>query len=337
MQLRVSEIATLIGANIVGNPDFVVKGVAPFEEATHEDITFVSDKKYEGKIHTTRASVIITDRDYKIKDKTFLIVSRPQVSFATLLEYIQKEQDKDSKKFNGIHPTTVISDDVSIGKDVIIEPYVVVCSGVKIGDKSVIGAGSFIGEKVQIGKGATIHPNVVIYERCIVGDRVIIHSSSVIGSDGFGYIPLDKSIKKIPQLGIVRIGDEVEIGSNVSIDRATIGETVIGEGTKIDNLSHIAHNVRIGKRCLIAAGAGIAGSVIIGDGVIMGGQAGVRDHVKIGNGAIIAARAGVIGDVKEGETVSGFPARPHSKMMKLYALIERLPEILERIKKLENK
>jgi len=342
MRLSAAKIAEIINGIVVGNPDAVCEGVAPVESASPTDAAFVYDSKYEKKIPETRASVIIASKDYGIASKTFVIVPAPLVAFATLLEYIENEERLAGgiNSVKGIHPSAVVSEKAVLGKDVTVGPCAVIEAGAHIGDGSYIGAGSFIGEGSSVGNFCVIHPNVVIYNRCVLGNKVVVHSSSVIGSDGFGYIPgaaAGGGIKKIPQLGIVKIADEVEIGSNVSIDRATLGETFIDGGTKIDNLCHIAHNVRIGKRCLIAANAGIAGSVVIGDDVMMGGQVGVKDHVTIGNRAVIAARAGVIGDVPEGATVSGFPARPHSAMMRLYALMDKLPEIFERIKKLESR
>lgn len=224
-----------------------------------------------------------------------------------------------------------------MGKDVTMGPYTVLSDGVKLADNVYISSEVYLGNNVRIGKGSFIHPRVTILDNTIVGEKVIIHSGTVIGSDGFGFAKKeDGSYYKIPQVGKVVIEDEVEIGANVAIDRATIGETRIGSGCKIDNLVHIAHNVTLGRNVAIVGLVGISGSSTIGDGVILAGQAGVTDHVRIGNNTIVAAKSGVTKNIGPNQFVSGFPARPHSKQKRIKAIINQLPQLLERVRKLEK-
>ncbi|MDI6642137.1 MAG: UDP-3-O-(3-hydroxymyristoyl)glucosamine N-acyltransferase, partial [Elusimicrobiota bacterium] len=229
----------------------------------------------------------------------------------------------------GIHQTAIISKSAKLGENVTIGPYTIIEADVSVGENTVISANCYIGRNSTIGKKCFIYPQVVIRENVTIGNEVIIHSGTVIGSDGFGYFKMQENTHmlthiKIPQIGTVEIEDNVEIGACVTIDRATTGKTVIGSGTKIDNLVQIGHNVKIGKNCIIVSQAGIAGSVKIGNNVTIAGQAGIKDHIIIGDGAVVAAQSGVIGDVKHGEIVSGYPARPHKEALKVQAFINKL-------------
>ncbi len=327
MKLKLSEITRVIDGELFGNPNALITGASPIKDAGPSDITFISHPRFEKFVETTHAGCIVAEKKYGTQ-KNFIIVKNPLESFIKILEIISDEKEE---RTSGIHPSAAISKDAKLGKNVSIGAYAVICDGVSVGDDTSIMAGCYIGTASSIGKECRFFPSVVVYDRCVIGDRVMIHSGSVIGSDGFGYIKSGPLNKKIPQVGIVKIGDDVEIGSNTSIDKATLGTTEIGNGTKIDNLVQIAHNVKIGKNCLIASQTGIAGSTSVGDGVTMAGQVGISGHLNIGDGAIIGAQAGVIGDVKPNEVVSGYPARPHMKAMRLYALIEKLPEIYRKV------
>ena len=254
-------------------------------------------------------------------------------SYTKLLNSIAIEKEKHP---SGISKNSAVSASAVINKNISIGDFSVISENAEIGSNTIIYPNCYIGRNVKIGEHCLIYPNVTIREDIIVGNNVIIHSGTVIGSDGFGYVPENNTLKKIPQIGIVEIGDNVEIGANVTIDRATTGKTLIGKGTKIDNLVQIAHNVQIGENSIIVAQVGISGSTKIGNGVTIAGQAGLIGHVTIGDGAIVAAQAGVIGDVPPKETVSGYPARPHKQAMKLYALIQKLPELFEELKKLKS-
>lgn len=331
MKITAAEIAALVGGRLEGNPAASAESAAPIEDAGESDVTFVVLPKYEKCIAQARASIIIVGKSYDFKDKTFVVVQNPLAALAVVLARFAESLAP--RLATGVSERSSVSPSAVLGKNVFVGSFAVISDGAVVGDSSVIHPGCFVGEGAKIGRDCVLHPSVTIYDRCVLGDRVTIHAGTVIGSDGFGYIPPSPATaksgipSKIPQIGIVKIGDDVEIGSNTSIDRATMGATIIGDGTKIDNLVHIAHNVKIGRNCMLAGQVGFAGSATVGDGVMMAGQAGVNGHIEIGAGAVIAGQSGVIGDVPAGQTVSGFPARPHAKMMRVYALMEKLPEM----------
>ncbi|MDD5686440.1 MAG: UDP-3-O-(3-hydroxymyristoyl)glucosamine N-acyltransferase [Elusimicrobia bacterium] len=334
MKKTLKEIAGITGDEVFGNENTIITNIAGIEEAKEGDITFVSNPKYIQFVETTKASAIVISEAQKSKVRIPAIVSKnPYLSYTKILIYIAKEREK--------HPSG-ISEKCSISKSAVVKDNVAISDFTVIGDNAEINTGTivypncYIGRNVKIGKNCLIYSNVTIRENIIIGNNVIIHSGTVIGSDGFGYVPENGVLKKIPQIGIVEIGDDVEIGANVTVDRATTGKTFIGKGTKIDNLVQIAHNVQIGENSIIVAQVGISGSTKIGNGVTIGGQAGFAGHITIGDGAIVAAQAGVIGNVQSKETVSGYPARPHKQAMRIYALIQRLPELFEEFKKLKK-
>jgi UDP-3-O-[3-hydroxymyristoyl] glucosamine N-acyltransferase len=235
----------------------------------------------------------------------------------------------------GVHPTAVVAPDARLADGVGIGPYVVVESAAEIGRGSRIAAGGYVGQGARLGEACHLYPRVYVGRQCILGSRVVIHAGTVIGSDGFGYAPIEGRFHKIPQIGIVEIADDVEIGANACIDRATFGKTSIGRGTKIDNLVQIAHNVALAEDGVIAALCGIAGSTRLGRGIRIGGQVGVTGHVRVGDGVSIAARAGVIGDLPDGASVFGFPARPHREALRAEATLRKLPDLLKRVRGLE--
>ena len=282
----------------------------------------------------TRASAIITSRDLRDSDKPLIITDNPSLAFSKVIELVAPNHIGYPK---GIHPTAVISKSAKIGNNVAIGPNAIIEDNVSIGSNTVIYGGCYVGSLTAIGEGSLIYPNVTIRERVEIGKRVIIHSGTVIGSDGFGFATVRGVQKKIPQIGTVVIEDDVEIGANVTIDRARFDKTVIGRGTKIDNLVQIAHNVIIGRNCIIVAQAGISGSTVLGKGVILAGQAGIVGHIVIGDGAIVAAQAGVTKSVPRGTKVSGYPAKPHSTAKRVNACVQRLPEMYRRVKELEEK
>lgn len=334
--LDLEKIAKLVNGKIIaGDKNILVSQIAPIEEAKKGDITFIFDKKGLKKISTTQisASCIILPEDIKTISIPKIIVENPKLAFAKLLDVFYPSTTPPQ----GIHSTAIIGKDIEIGKNVSIGAYCVILDRVKIDDNVIIYPSTFIGNDVVIGKNSIIYPQVVIYEKVKIDNNVIIHSGSIIGSDGFGYVKADGKHYKIPQKGNVIIEDEVEIGSCVTIDRATIGATIIGKGTKIDNLVQIGHNVKIGKNCIIVSQVGISGSVTIEDNVILAGQVGVRDHVVIKENTTVAARGVVIKDIGPNLVVSGFPARPHQEEMKIKALTQKLPDLVKKIKDLEKK
>ena len=333
MEKSLRELAELVEGKIEGDGRVKVKGVAKVEEAKKGEITLAVSEKFLHKARQSQASAVIVPLGVKDFSKPVIQVKNPRLAFAQVLELFVPQPPRPS----GIHSTVLIGVNVEMGKDVTMGPYTVLSDGVKLADNVYISSEVYLGNNVRIGKGSFIHPRVTILDNTIVGEKVIIHSGTVIGSDGFGFAKKeDGSYYKIPQVGKVVIEDEVEIGANVAIDRATIGETRIGSGCKIDNLVHIAHNVTLGRNVAIVGLVGISGSSTIGDGVILAGQAGVTDHVRIGNNTIVAAKSGVTKNIGPNQFVSGFPARPHSKQKRVKAIINQLPRLLERVRKLEK-
>src|SRR3989339_2271872 len=334
MKKTLGEIAEIIGGEVSGDKNTIITNVAGITEAKNGDITFISNSKYIQFIDSTKASAIIISEDQKSKVKIPAIVSKnPYLSYTKLLIIIAKEREKHPL---GISKNSAISDLAVIGNNVSISDFSVISENTKIGNDTIIYPNCYIGRNVKIGNNCLIYSNVSVRENIVIGNNVIIHSGAVIGSDGFGYVPENNELKKIPQIGIVEISDNVEIGANVTINRATTGKTFIGKGTKIDNLVQIAHNVQVGENSIIIAQSGISGSTKIGSGVTIAGQAGLAGHLIIGDGAVIAAQAGVIGNVPPKETVSGYPARPHKQAMRIYALIQKLPELFEEFKKFKS-
>jgi len=330
--MRLREIAEITGGRIIGNPDVEIKGVAGLREAEAGDITFLSGRRNMEHLFTTRATAIILQEEIKGISKEMLIVDNPSLTYAKVLEIFYKRPYIP----RGISEKAMIEEGVVLGSDISIYPFVYIGRGCRIGDRVSIFPNVYIGEGVNIGNDTMIYPNVTIREGVSIGERVIIHPGTVIGADGFGYVQEAGRHHKIPQVGGVIIEDDVEVGANVTIDRATTKETIIGAGTKIDNLVQIGHNVRIGRNCIIVAQVGIGGSSEIGDGTILGGQVGVRDHVKIGKGVMVGAKAGITHDVADGEVVSGFPEMPHKEWLRLQAIYSRLPEYIRRLKRFEG-
>jgi UDP-3-O-[3-hydroxymyristoyl] glucosamine N-acyltransferase len=265
---------------------------------------------------------------------TLIQVENPSLAFAKILSLIGPEPVRFR---SGIHPTAILGDNVQLGQDVCIQPYAVIEDNVRIGDRGVIGAAVYIGHYTEIGDDCLIYPHVIIRERLKIGRRVIIHSGTVVGDDGFGYATVRGVHHKIPQIGTVEIRDDVEIGSNVTIDRARFDKTLIGSGVKIDNLVQIAHNVEIGDNTIVVAQVGISGSTTIGKNVIIAGQAGIIGHVTVGDNAIIGGKAGVTKHVPANTHVTGFPAREKWEDMKFHAYLRKQPDLVERIKKLEER
>jgi len=336
MELTLKEIAKIVQGKIEGNENFIVSGVATLTEAKEEEISFLYDKRFFSQLEKTKAGALIVSENITLPKKNLIKVKNPQLAFVKLLNLFEEESKK-GKHPRGIHPTAIISKDVKLGKEVALGAYTVVEDNAEIGEGTIIYPLCYIGKETKIGKNCLIYSSVSIREKINIGDSVIIHSGAIIGSDGFGFLTVEGKHEKIPQIGTVEIGNNVEIGANCAIDRATVGKTKIGSRTKIDNLVQIGHNVEIGEDCILAGQVGIAGSTKIGNNVILAGQVGVTDHVNIGDNVKVAAQAGVIGNISSGLTVSGYPAREHQKMLKLQALIDKLPEIYKFFKTLKRK
>lgn len=334
MQKTLNEIAAYLGGNIQGNGNVIIKGISGIKEAREGDITFVANIKYFPLIEKTNATAIIAPKDVKAPDRNLVLVDNPSLAFAKIASLIVGEQ---GHCLEGIHPTAIIASDAKIGKNVRIGAYTVIESKAVIGDDTIIYSNCFIGHETHLGVKCLIYPNVVIRERLTIGKNVIIHSGTVIGADGFGFADVEGVHHKIPQVGTVIIEDDVEIGANVTIDRARFDKTFIGQGTKIDNLVQIAHNVIIGRNCIIVAQTGISGSVEVKDGAILAGQSGIAGHLTIGEGAVVGAQAGVTKSIPPKTMVSGYPAKPHETAKKVNAALQRLPEYVKVINDLKRR
>jgi UDP-3-O-[3-hydroxymyristoyl] glucosamine N-acyltransferase len=332
MDVTLDELARLVGGKVTGDGKTVIRAVNGIREAGPGDITFLANSKYAPLLATTRASAVIVADGTSVPIPA-LSVRNPDLAFGKVAEHLNGAAGRPPA---GVHPSAVVSPKATIGKNVSIGAGTVVEDGASIGDNSVLHAQVYVGADAVIGPDALIYPQVVVRERCCIGARVILHSGTVIGSDGFGYAT-DKGVHhKIPQVGIVVVEDDVELGANVTVDRARFGRTVIGRGTKIDNLVQIGHNVVLGQGCLLVSQAGIAGSTRLGNYVVMAGQSGLIGHLDIGDGAIITAQSGLTKDVPAGAVMSGSPASDRRTHLKELAALSKLPEALQEIRKLRQ-
>ncbi|MBK8721486.1 MAG: UDP-3-O-(3-hydroxymyristoyl)glucosamine N-acyltransferase [Saprospiraceae bacterium] len=337
MQATASQIASLLNGRVEGNPEVVVTKPARIEEGTEGTISFLGNEKYEQYAYTTKSSILLVSHDFVPANpisSTLIRVSDVYASVAVLLDTFGKENEKEGV----ISKNAFIHETAEIGENCNIEHFTVVEEHVKIGKNTFIHSNVTIQANVKIGKNCIIHPGVRIYKDCEIGDDCIIHSNVIIGADGFGFAPNENgTFKKVKQLGNVLIEDNVEIGANTTIDRATMGSTIIRSGVKLDNLIMIAHNVEIGKNTVIAAQTGIAGSTKIGENCMIGGQVGIVGHIQIANNTKIQAQSGVSSSVKvEGTALYGSPALPYGDFLKSYVLFKKLPDIQQKIKQLEE-
>lgn len=332
--LTLGELAQAIGARLEGDPTVEVSGVAGLDEAGPADLSFLANPRYRAAAIRSAAIAIVAGKEEEIDGRNLLRCDNPYLAFARAVELLAPSE----KPTPGVHPTAVVDPTVRVPPDTAVGPLVVIGENVELGSAVEIGAASVMEPGVVVGEGTRIFPRVTVHRGTRIGRRCVVQSGAVLGSDGFGYAT-DATGRHhpVPQRGGLEIGDDVDIGANVTIDRGSIGNTVIGEGTKIDNLVHVAHNVSIGRNSIIVAQVGIAGSTSIGDLAVVGGQAGIVGHLTIGDRVRIGAQAGVIGDLPSGAEVSGYPARPHREQMRIQALVARLPELFERVKALEAK
>ena len=330
MKFTLKKIALSIDGDISGDPSLEITGVSEIQNGFSGTISFLGNLAYRKYMESTKASAVIVSDEKYLSGKNGIIVENPQLAMAKVLsmffpgEHISK----------GIHPNAVVDSSAKIGNNITIESGVIIESGVTISDGTFIGANTYIGEKSKIGSDCKIYQNVVLYHEAHIGNNTTIHASAVIGCDGYGFVKNQDGYFKIPQTGNVLIGDNVEIGANSVIDRATIGKTIIGDMTKIDNLVHIGHNVQIGNNCLITAQVGIAGSAKIKDNCSFGGQSGVVPHVEIGPESIIASKSGVTKSLSGGEMYGGFPARPireQNKRDAVYSEVLRIKKKLDQL------
>jgi UDP-3-O-[3-hydroxymyristoyl] glucosamine N-acyltransferase len=334
MDVTLRELVGVIGGELTGDGDVIINGVAGIREAGPGSVTFLANPRYDAFLRTTCASAIIVPRGTSHPTKPLVFADNPYLTFIRAVEFFVPNRNV---QVPGIHPTAVIAHTAKIGSGVHVGPHVVIEDGVTIGNGSTVLAGAFLGRDSEIGEASLIYPNVTIREETKIGSRVIVHSGAVIGSDGFGFVREGDVYRKVPQIGNVVVKDDVEIGANVTIDRATTGTTLVGKGTKIDNLVQIGHNVVIGDNCILVAQVGIGGSTQLGTGVTMAGQAGAVGHIKIGDGATVAAQGGVHKSIEAGLTVSGYPAREHTLANKIYASLLKLPDLVKRVSELGDR
>lgn len=339
--MTVSEIASWLNGEVHGNGEATIVRVAKIEDAGGQDLTFLANPKYAKFVATTRAGAILVGRSFDVgssgapKGLTVIKVDDPYVAFLNVLKRLTPQTDPFS---TGIHPTAVIAGTARLGAGVCVGAHAVIDEGASVGDATKIGHGVVIGKNAVVGSACLLHPNAVVYYQCRLGDRVTVHSGTVIGSDGFGFAPkADGTFEKIPQLGTVVIEDDVEIGSNCSIDRATMGETTIRRGAKLDNLIQIAHNVIVGENTVIAAQVGISGSSKVGKNVMLAGQVGIAGHLEIADRTIIMAQGGIPKSISEpGKVYFGSPAKEHGRAFRIEAIIRSLPELAQELQNLKK-
>lgn len=333
MEKTLKELSELVGGEVVGDGNILIKGVAPLESAVEGDITFITSSKYAEQVKTTAASAVIVPPEIAVEGKNLIVCKNPQLAFAKVLTFFTSRH----YRAKGIDKRAFIGRNPKLGKDVTVYPFAYIGDNAEIGDRTVVHPGAHIGNGCRLGEDVIIYPNATIMDGCIIGNRVIIHPGAVIGSDGFGFARDGKKHYKIPQVGIVRIDDDVEIGANTTIDRASFGNTWIKRGTKIDNLVQVAHNDVIGEDCILVGQSGLAGSSKLGSNVILGGQVGVGDHITIGNNVMVGAKTGVSSDIPDNQVMSGYPNMPHREWLKASLTFPHLPEMRKSINELKKK
>ncbi len=335
MALTVEEIARKLGGRVEGAGTLEITGVAALDQAGYGELTFLHNPRYSSAMKVTQASAVLVNESWQGETRAVLIrVKSADAAFAQVAVWLARPAVTYPPR---IHPTAVVDEGATVGRDVHIGPHCVIASGASVGDRSVLVAGCYIGQDCVVGVDCLFHPHVTLREYTRVGSRVIIHNGAVIGSDGFGYVKDAGHWKKVPQVGIVVLGDDVEIGANTTVDRARFGETRIGNGVKIDNLVQIAHNVTIGDDSALAAQVGISGSSRIGKRVQLAGQVGIAGHLHIGDDSVVGGQAGVLKDVPPATFVSGYPAMPHDEACKAHAHMMRIPELKKKVAVIEQR
>lgn len=336
MEFSASQIAHILSGRIAGDSDIRVHNFAKIEEAKAGELTFLANSKYEPYLYTTEASIVLVNEDFEPKQEYRATLIYVADAYAALAELMQMVEAQLNQRPKGIHPRATIAEGVDTSEVAYIGAGAVIEAGAVIGAGAYIYPNSYVGRGVQIGAGTILYPNVVVYDRCVIGARCILHAGAVIGADGFGFAPQLDGYKKIPQLGNVIIEDDVEIGANACIDRAVMGSTRISQGAKLDNLVQIGHNCEVGKHTVMAAQGGMAGSSKIGSWCQTGGQVGIAGHLKIGDRVQLGGQTGVLGNVESGRTLLGSPAMDAKQAMRVYATMNKLPEMYRSLGVLEK-
>jgi UDP-3-O-[3-hydroxymyristoyl] glucosamine N-acyltransferase len=328
------DLAKFLGCPLQGEHAVMLKGVASPEAAEAEDLVYLDSNRHAERVVRSRARCVITSPDSVMSAKTLIFAARPKLAFARAAAWLVPP----SPIAAGIHPTAVIAESSHLGPGAAVGPFAVIEEEVEIGEETQIGAFCFLGRGTRIGRSCRLHPRVTLYAGVKLGSNVIVHSGAVLGCDGFGYVTDEGKHWKFPQAGALEIADDVEIGANTTIDRGSLEVTRLAPQVKLDNLVHVAHNVQLGERTLVAAQTGIAGSSVIGSDVVIGGQVGIADHCRLETGCVAGAQAGIPSGkvIRRGETVWGTPARPIARFKEQYGWFARLPELAERVRKLEE-
>lgn len=330
MQISLAEIARLTGGTLEGDADKLISGAAPFDDAEADEITWAGKAKFLKKIDATGAGAVIVPADFFYPECNIIRADNPELAFARVMEHLYPAPEPG----NGVSSDASIGNGFCCGRDVFVAPGVVIGDRVVVGDRVTIHPNAVLGDQVTMGDDVVICPNVTILERCIIGSRVRINAGTVIGSDGFGFAPDGEKYHKIPQIGIVQIDDDVEIGAGNTIDRAAFGRTRICRGVKTDNLVHVAHNVTVGENSILVAQVGIAGSTSLGKHVILAGQAGISGHIDIGDNAVVGPQSGIARSIAPGRVVSGSPEMPHAQWLRVQRTIPKLPELIKTVSKM---
>lgn len=334
IEKSVSDLAAHVGGRVVGDGNIMIRRVADLDSAGEGEIAYVEDKKFFSAVASSHASCVIGPEDAALEASCRIEVSKPKLAFALIAEVLHPRKRREPS----IDETAVVSESADVALTAFLGPHVCVGEDSRIGFGTQVLAGARLGDNVSIGGDCVIHPNVVIYDNVTIGDRVVLHAGVVIGADGFGYVRGEMSYHKFPQIGTVVIEDDVEIGANTTVDRAALGRTRIGKGTKLDNMVHVGHNCDIGERVVIAAQTGISGSVIIEDDCVIGGQVGFGDHIRVQSGAVIGSKAGVLpGKIVRPGVWWGIPIQPLDEYKRLNAHISRLPQVRDELKELKRR
>lgn len=331
--MRVRELAERLGLTFEGEGENEIEGAAELERAGGREISFVAARKFWKLAEASAAGCLIVTMDFPSTGRSLIRAVEPRAAFAASLRILYKQ----ASLRPGVHPTAVLEEEVTLGADVYVGPHVSIAAGTEIGDRTQIHAGCVIGRNVKIGADSLLHARVSVYEGVVIGERAIVHSGAVIGADGFGFVPVDGAWQKFPQVGDVRIGNDVEIGANTCVDRAALGLTWIGDGVKLDNMVHIAHNCQIGDHVVIAAQTGLSGGVVVGNQAVIGGQVGIGDKARIESGAVLGSGCGILSSkiVRAGQPVWGTPARPLREYLEQLALVARLPQMKEELRQVQ--
>jgi len=334
MKVTLAQLSAMVGGSLEGPPEREVSGLKGIEEAGPQDVAFLANPRYAKALPSCRAGVVLVSRDQKTPEGLAVIrVDDPYLAYAKALTAATKKP----YQAGGVHPRAYVDETARLGDGVTLHALAYVGPRARLGDRVVLHPGAHVGEDAEVGDDSVLHPNVTLYHGCKIGKRCIIHGGSVIGADGYGFVPEGEGYFKIPQIGIVQIDDDVEIGALCTIDRAATGRTWIKSGVKTDNMVHVAHNCVIGENTLLVAQVGISGSTKVGRRVILGGQVGVAGHIEIGDNVQAAGGTGIIKSVPAGDIIGGVPAMPHRQWLRTSGLVKRLPELLDRLKSLEKR